>query len=451
MYKRIINKLKDQNIAILGFGREGKSTYKFIRKHLPEKNLVILDVNSIKLDDPHTTIITGPNYLDNLDNYDLIIKTPGISLKDINTSTIKNKITSQLELLLEVYKSNIIGITGTKGKSTTSSLLFEVIKNQKEDVYLLGNIGIPVFDSIEKYNKDTILVVEMSSHQLEYIKESPHIGIILNLYEDHLDHTGTLEHYHNSKMNIFKYQTSADYCIYAEDNIYLHEKIKCYDYKGIKYNIHFDNKYLTENSVRLISNKVVLNNEILYEDKERLLKGEHNLKNIMFVVVVAKILGLNMTLVNKTICNFKGLKYRMEYIGTYDNISFYNDTIATIPEATINAIETIGNVDTLIFGGMDRKINYEKFVEFLRNSSINNFICMPSTGTIIGKVLQDKTNKNIYFTDSLEEAYKISVEKTIKGFSCLLSPAASSYEYYKNYEEKGKIFERLVKREDNLD
>lgn len=166
----------------------------------------------------------------------------------------------------------------------------------------------------------------------------------------------------------------------------------------------------------------------------------------MFVVTVAKILGLDLEQASQTIYNFKGLKYRMEYIGTYDNISYYNDTIATIPEATINAIKTIKNVDTLIFGGMDRKIDYKDFILFLKASSINNFICMPSTGTKIGKILERETKKNIYFVDNLEDAYKISKEKTEKGKSCLLSPAASSYEYFKNFEEKGKIFERLVKK-----
>lgn len=445
MYRKIINKLKDKKIAILGFGREGKSTYKFIRKYLSEKELTILDINEINITDQYTNVIAGKNYLKNLDIYDFIIKTPGISLKDIKDSNILNKITSQLELLLEVYKDNVIGITGTKGKSTTSSLLYEVIKKQKESVYLLGNIGTPVFDNIEEYNKDTILVVEMSSHQLEYIKVSPHIAIILNLFEDHLDHAGTLEHYHANKMNIFKYQTKKDYSLYAEDNLYLNERINSYNYQGIKCSIRFDDKYPNENGVRIHDKNITLNNEVLYEDKDRFLKGDHNLKNIMFVVAVAKILGLDLEQASQTIYDFKGLKYRMEYIGTYDNISYYNDTIATIPEATINAIKTINNVDTLIFGGMDRKINYEDFISFLKYSSINNFICMPSTGTKIGEILEKETKKNIYFVDNLEDAYKISKEKTEKGKSCLLSPAASSYEYYKNFEEKGKIFERLVK------
>ena len=184
MYKKIINKLKNKEIAILGFGKEGQSTYRFIRKYLPDKFVTILDLkdisnNELLVGDNNIEVIWGDKYLDNLNKYDLIIKAPGISLKDIKDVEILNKITSQLELLLEVNSSNIIGITGTKGKSTTTSLLYQVFKNQGKDVFLLGNIGIPVLDNIEEYKKDTTLVIEMSSHQLEFIKVSPHIGIMI--------------------------------------------------------------------------------------------------------------------------------------------------------------------------------------------------------------------------------------------------------------------------------
>ena len=446
MYKLILDKLKDKSIAILGYGREGKSTYNFLRKHFPEKELTIIDQNEIDIDDMYTVTVSGSDYLSNLEIFDVIIKTPGISLKDIDTTNLKDKITSQLELLLEVNKNNIIGITGTIGKSTTSSLTYEVIKAQKEDVYLLGNIGVPVLDNIEDYKEDTTLVIEMSSHQLEYIKESPHIAAILNLYQDHLDHSGTLEHYHNNKMNIFKHQTKEDYLIYSSDNEYLNNKMSEFDYKATKYNVRFDNENLLGNDVRIVDKDVFINNELVYTDTERKLLGNHNLKNIMFVLAIAKILNLDLDKAKETIKEFNGLKYRMEYIGKYHNINYYNDTIATIPDATINAIKAIKNVDTLIFGGMDRKIDYSEFIEFLRNSDISNLICMPTTGTNIGKLLED-TSKNILYTSTLEEAYELSKKYTTEGMSCLLSPAAASYEFFKNFEEKGAKFESIVKND----
>ena len=445
MYNEIINKLKDKNIAILGFGKEGKSTYNFIRRYLQNQKLTIIDKKEQNIDDNNVTIISGDNYLDNLGIYDLIIKSPGITLKDIDITNFKDKITSQLELVLEVYRKNIIGITGTKGKSTTTSLIYEIIRNQKDNVFILGNIGIPLLDQVEEYNENSTLVIEMSSDQLEFVHNSPHISIILNLYEDHLDHAGTIEHYHDSKLNIFKYQDEEDFCIYSDDNEYLHERMKSDIYKATRYNIRFDNEYITNNATRIINKEVYLNNELLYIDTERELIGDHNLKNIMFALTVSKILNLDLAKAKDVIVTFKGLKYRMEKIGTFDDITYYNDTIATIPDATINAIEAIKNVDTLIFGGMDRKINYTKLINFLKESNISNLICMPTTGTNIGHILEQETSKNIFYTSSLEEAHKIAKEHTKKGYSCLLSPAASSYEYFKNFEEKGKCFEEIVR------
>ena len=444
MYEKIISKLKNKNIAILGFGREGKSTYNFIKKYLKQK-VTILDRNDFNIDDNDVLKIVGDNYLDNLDKYDLIIKSPGISLKDIDLSRIEDKITSQLELLLEVYKDNIIGITGTKGKSTTTCLLYEVIKKQFDNTFLLGNIGIPVFDEIENYTEDSILVIEMSSHQLEFIKVSPHIGIVLNLYEDHLDHDGTVEHYHHNKMNILRFQNENDYAIYSSDDDNMRRLIEEDNYKGIKHTIRFDNEELEGNYTRIKDKEIFFNGELIYEDKERLLLGNHNLKNIMFVLTVIKYLGFDVSKAYDVIRNFKGLKYRMEYIGTYNDIKYYNDTIATIPEATISAISAIGDVDTLIFGGMDRKINYNDFINYLSKSNINNFICMPTTGNIIGKELE-KVNKNVLYTEKLEEAFNLSQKYTKKHMTCLLSPAAASYEFFKNFEEKGKAFEDIVKK-----
>lgn len=445
MYNEIINKLKDKNIAILGFGKEGKSTYNFIRRYLQNQKLTIIDKKEQNIDDNNVTIISGDNYLDNLGIYDLIIKSPGITLKDIDITNFKDKITSQLELVLEVYRKNIIGITGTKGKSTTTSLIYEIIRNQKDNVFILGNIGIPLLDQVEEYNENSTLVIEMSSDQLEFVHNSPHISIILNLFEDHLDHAGTIEHYHDSKLNIFKYQDEEDFCIYSDDNEYLHERMKSDIYKATRYNIRFDNENITNNATRIINKEVYLNNELLYIDTERELIGDHNLKNIMFALTVSKILNLDLVKAKDVIVTFKGLKYRMEKIGTFDDITYYNDTIATIPDATINAIEAIKNVDTLIFGGMDRKINYTKLINFLKESNISNLICMPTTGTNIGHILEQETSKNIFYTSSLEEAHKIAKEHTKKGYSCLLSPAASSYEYFKNFEEKGKCFEEIVR------
>ena len=446
MQNKIIELLQNKKIAILGFGLEGKSTYNFIRKHSPNKELTIIDQKDISnsINDSNVSIISGDKYLENLDQFDLIIKTPGISLKDIDTTKIKDKIYSQLELLLEVNAKNVIGITGTKGKSTTTTLIYNVIKEQNNNTYLAGNIGIPIFDEIDKFNEDTIIVVEMSSHQLEFVRKSPHIGIILNLYQDHLDHAGSVEHYHECKLHMFDYQNKNDIAIYCSDNTNLNNIMKTKDYKQKIYKIQ---KEYNENYVSLKNNKVYYKNEILYiDDNKRNLLGIHNLENIMIVSLIAKILNLNLEKAKKTIDEFKGLEHRLELVGKYNNIIYYNDTIATIPEATISGIEALQNVNTLIFGGMDRGIDYTPLINYLNENNVENLICMPETGYKIGKQLEN-TNKNIFYAETLDEAVKIAKRETKKETICLLSPAAPSYNYFKNYIEKGNKYKELIKKE----
>ena len=167
----------------------------------------------------------------------------------------------------------------------------------------------------------------------------------------------------------------------------------------------------------------------------------------MVVSLVSKLLKLDLNKVKETIDSFAGLEHRLELVGTFDEVTYYNDTIATIPEATISGIESLKKVNTLIFGGMDRGIDYSSFIDYLKNSSIENLICMPTTGTKIGKVLKT-SNKNIYFVTSLEEAVLLAKKVTKKKSICLLSPAASSYETFKNFVEKGNKYKELVKAEE---
>ena len=449
MINELVKFFENKKVLVLGFGVEGKSTYKFIRKHLKEQIIYIADKNENLLslnkelqEDKNIVLITGENYLSNLNEYDIIMKTPGITFKDIDISNIKDKIYSELELLLMVDSKNMIGITGTKGKSTTTTLIYNVIKNQKDNTYLVGNIGIPIFDELENFDDDTTVVVEMSSHQLEFTNISPHIGIILNLYQDHLDHAGSVKHYHECKMHMFDYQKENDIAIYCEDNENLRNIMNEKDYHQKIFKVK---KEYDDEAVSLKDNKVYYNNEVLYiDDGKRKLLGDHNLENIMVVMLVAKLLDLDLVKAKEVIDSFEGLEHRLELVGKYNDIIFYNDTIATIPEATISGIKALKNVNTLIFGGMDRGIDYKPLEDYLRSSNVDNLICMPSTGTKVGKLLLD-TDKNIIFVDTLEEAVKKAKEVTKKDMICLLSPSAPSYEYFKNYIEKGNKYKELVK------
>ena len=216
----IFKRLRGKRILILGFGREGKSSLAFIKKYLPHAIVGIADKNesafkdlNINPDNPVTPnnpkIYFGDNYFDAVNDYDIVLKTPGISLlgKNIDLS----KITSQTDLFLEEFHSQIIGITGTKGKSTTSTLIYHLLKESGRDAILAGNIGIPIFDIIERITNKSIIVFELSAHQLQFIHRSPHIGILLNVFEEHLDHFGTFETYRSAKLNIIKKMGEKDW------------------------------------------------------------------------------------------------------------------------------------------------------------------------------------------------------------------------------------------------
>lgn len=449
MLEKLLEFLENKKIVILGFGMEGESTYRFLRKHFPEKNLFIADRNKELLDkhielmeDPYLEVSLGENYLNGIEEYELILKAPGISLKDQDISKYEDKITSQLELFLEYVDVFSIGITGTKGKSTTSSLMYKVLVDQGKEAYLLGNIGEPIFNDIEQFTKDSIAVIELSSHALEYAKKGTNIGFILDIYEEHLDHYKSLEKYIEAKFNLAKYQTSNDYLIYNYDNEFM---------KKFEFNYKENDYAVSLNSIPNTKNKVFLQDDFIYCNSKKLmsvhenlkLKGMHNINNIMFIFAVCDILKLDFEHGVSSIKKFMPLEHRMEFVGTVDGVDYYNDSIATIPESTMNAINSIKNINTLIVGGKDRGVNLSELIKFLENSQIENIICLPKTGEFIEERLKD-TNKNVLFVEKLDEAVRWAKKVTRKGTVCLLSPAASSYGYFKNFEERGKLFKKYV-------
>lgn len=459
MINNLIKYLEDKKIIILGFGMEGYSTYKLIRRHLPEKELFISDANQEVYSkyeelskDSNVNIVPQDAYLKDLEQYDVIMKTPGLSFKDIDTSKFRSKIKSQIELFLEFVNVFTIGVTGTKGKSTTSSLIYDIISKQREDVYLLGNIGVPLFDEIDKLTENSIVVLELSSHQLEFVEVAPNIAIVLNLFEEHLDHYKSYEHYINAKLNICRYQKPEDYFLYSIDNECLKEHVgQMEDLKQNIYEISLEGNRKVNEKDKIILRKenkaVTEDGEVLYTDSEaRQILGDHNFNNIMFAMTVAKIMNLDLKKATEDVYNFAPLAHRMEFVGEFDGVKYYNDSIATIPASTINGVETLKNVNTLIIGGKDRGIDYTEFAKFLSNTNIEHLICLPDTGwKIADMVVNIGMEKHI--VKNMEEAVNVAKIVAKKGTTCLLSPAASSYGFFKNFKERGDLFKKLVKGE----
>ena len=449
----ILQKIQGKKIVILGFGKEGVSTYRFIRKHFPDMPLTIADGNANlrtdEFDDPKIKFVTGEGYDQNLNDYDLIFKTPGISFNKVNYWIETERITSQTNLFLEAYHQQVIGVTGTKGKSTTSSLIYHILHEAGRDVLLAGNIGVPFFDIIEKMNEDTLVVAELSAHQLEFVQCSPDYAVLLNLYQEHLDHFNSFNNYIIAKMNITKFQKYENFFVYNGDDEHIPDLVKQYDYNRNR--CIFGTKPYNGLYACCIDHVIhfAVNGHI--EDEYDLryyqnLPGTHNYYNIMAAIAICRQVGLSHNEILDGLRSFKGLPNRIEFVGQFNGISFYNDSISTIPEATIAAVKALRKVDTLIIGGYDRGIEYGILIDFLRENPVSNIAFTGPAGKRIFNEWkpQGKLPEQYILEDDFRKIVDFAFEKTEEGRIVLLSPAAASYDQFKNFEERGRVFKQLI-------
>ena len=430
MFQQLIEYFRERKVLILGFGREGQSTYNVIRRSLPDKQLGIADMRQVELDDPNVTLHCGENYLDAIDDYDTVIKTPGISFRDVMVPT-EVEVTCQTDLFLRFSKCTCVGITGTKGKTSTSTLIYEMVKQSGKKACLIGNMGVPVLDTLENGDAD-IAVIEMSSHQLEYTTASPHIAVMTNIYPEHLDHYNGFSGYVSAKLNIIRHQTGCDYFICNAEQ---------------DFDAYYNFSKASTNVIKVSKNGGRGDEDIIgaAAENERL-KGIHNRQNVCVAATVARCLGIGEEDILEAVRNFGGIENRMEPIGEFYGIKFYNDSIATIPHAVECAIEALEDVDTLIFGGMDRGIEYDGFEKYLEKCKVRTLIGMPDTGVAICNALLEKgCPKNIIIAETMEEAVDAAFRFTRKGKSCIMSPAASSYNVYKDFEHKGNHYKECIK------
>ena len=419
----IFRRLRGKRILILGFGREGKSSLAFIRKYMPHAEVGVADKNADAMKDVNdgiakpVKIYSGDNYFDAVNSYDIVLKTPGISLlgKDIYLS----KITSQTDLFLEEFHSQIIGVTGTKGKSTTSTLIYHLLKESGKDAILAGNIGIPIFDIIERIDNKSIIVFELSAHQLQFIHRSPHIGILLNVFEEHLDHFGTFEAYRDAKLNIIRKMGETDWAVTNDEFCYEADKMMVHSlsYHYYDFGVNWD---------------------------EVPLKGDHNRLNVKAALCAINAFGIPVDEVLPHLYTFQPLEHRQELVGTFGGVTFYNDSISTIPQATIAALQTIKNVTFLLLGGFDREIDYSPVIDYLTKNPVKHILYTGKAGNRMFEMLQSAGYQgDIKNFKDLNEAFEIIRSLSKYGDICLLSPAAASYDQYRNFEERGRFFKAL--------
>ena len=399
----VTDRFAGKRILIWGYGREGKSTEDFLKRCCKPQSIEIFQGKIDEIDE---------------DKYDYIFKSPGIVMHESNP-----KYTSQTQVFMEEYGKQTIGVTGTKGKSTTSSLLYTVLSAcSGKEVILMGNIGLPCLDYFDHITNDTIVVFELSAHQLYHTTVSPHVGVFLNLYEDHLDYYENMDRYYMAKTHVAAYQGKSDFC-------YMGSNVPKFDTKGKRTIISCEKDYNYELSI----------------------EGNHNRYNAEFVYKIAtEVFGCDGDAVRNALKTFTGLAHRLQKVATVDGVDYYDDSISTIPQATISAATSLKNAKTLLIGGMDRGIDYTVLEEFIPAHDEFNYICMYESGKrIYNAVTGDGswTSKgNLIYVDDLEAAVLKAKDITRSGEACVLSPAAASYGYFKNFEERGDVFAELVRK-----
>jgi len=433
MYKQqqLIDLLNNRHILIAGYGREGKSTHALLQKLVPASEVTIAHND----EEIYAALSQTPS------PFDLIIKSPGIPSMKLEGRCNPAIISSQTDIFLQVYGAQTIAVTGTKGKSTTTSLIQHVLDqtlSPSRRIILAGNIGIPLFDILPQIDEQAIVVAEFSCHQLENIHRAPHIGILLNLYQEHLDHYHSYHDYQMAKMQIALNQQPGDhffYCTDSGDLTHITETLR-----------HHIPSTLHPYSILDAQHSVI-------PSLHTSLPGDHNLSNIYVAFKVAELFGVTLEQFAQALSSFKGLPHRLELVGTYKGITFYNDSISTIPEATMAAVSALKHVDTLILGGFDRGIDYTALGHFLAHppapcSPVNNLVFVGAAGQ---RMLNEWTSDNLIDGKALlaENDYTIIIpwcyDHTCKGGICLLSPAAASYDSFTNFEHRGNTYKQLIK------
>lgn len=460
-----LNYLKDKKILILGFAREGIDTLRFLRRLFPRQIFGLADQKELSSfevgKDRNLKLHFGKNYLKSLKEYDVIIKSPGIPPRIIKPFLKRGQIvTSQTEIFFENCPGKIIGITGTKGKSTTASLIYEVLKSGGLKAHLVGNIGEPVLSRLFKAGPDDIFVYELSSHQLMGLKKSPQIAVFLNIYPEHLDYYHNFKEYLKAKQNICRYQKkdASSFFLYNPDNRYVKQTVKIARAQKVALDTRKAKAFLQKYGRKGCSQKLL---------------GEFNFLNMAAAIEVGRIFGVSNYGISKAIRNFKPLPHRLEFVGEFKSIRFYNDSLATIPEATIVALDALGDkVETIFLGGFDRGLDFKELAERVLKSRLKNLVFFPSTGKRIWQEIKRLNKKNRFFNtlfissrrednpqftagrfiDKIEsgetamrKAIVFAYQYTQKGKICLLSCASPSFGTFKDYQERGDLFKKYVR------
>lgn len=454
------NYIKEKKIAIIGMGVSNIPLLDYF--HDLNENVTIFDQRAVeninevaiqKINEYQFKLINGQNALKELVGFDIIFRSPSCRpdipeiLKEIERGAI---LTSEIEMVLKLCPGKIIGITGTEGKTTTTSIIYEIIKESGKTCFLGGNIGKPIFNKIKDMTPEDIIVLELSSFQLMDVDVSPQISVVTNIYPDHLNVHKSYEEYREMKKNIFKFQDTQGTTILNYDNEFTRDFAK--EVKGKV--IFFSSKeklqdgfiYDTSDETIKYCKDGVRRHVLKKEDIK--LKGIHNYENICAALAATSSIVDIETQV-KAIKNFNGVAHRLEFVREIDGVKWYNDSIGTSPASTIAGLKAFDENIILLAGGSDKGLDYTEVGEIIANK-VGTLILTGPTATKIEeatkKALKNNRTIEICHSSNLEESVELARKKGKAGDVVLLSPASASFDAFKNFEERGNKFKEFVNK-----
>ena len=404
-----------------------------------------------KVHDYKMDLYLGENYLSNLKGFDIIFRSPGCrpDLPEIEAEVKRGAIlTSEIEMLLELCPGKIIGITGSDGKTTTTSLIYQMVKAKGYKCFLGGNIGFPLFTKLREMEIDDIVVLELSSFQLMNMDISPEIAVITNVTPNHLDIHKSYDEYIESKKNIFKSQKNGTVVLNYDNDI---TRAMADEVKGkvvfFSSKTKLDNGYIVDgNIIKLCENGI---RRHLLDSSQICLRGRHNLENICAALAATSSL-VDIDTQIKTIKEFKGVEHRLEFVREINNVKWYNDSIGTSPTRTIAGLNSFSEKIVLIAGGYDKHLDFEPLAKPIIDN-VTNLILLGQTAEKIHKCVERKLKEEgkelpITRCSSLEEAVQAAYKCAKEGEIVLLSPACAAFDMFKNFEVRGKLFKELVNK-----
>ena len=426
-------------IAIIGYGLQGASSYKYWRDG---NSITICDQNEIKDPPRDVELLIGEDHLKNLNDFDLIVRSPSVHPRDIvsaNGEQIKDKITTNTNEFFKVCPSkNIIGVTGTKGKGTTSSLITKMLEAGGKKVHLGGNIGTPPLEMLEAgINESDYVVLELANFQLIDLKYSPHIAVCLMVVPEHQDWHEGMEEYVTAKKQLFIHQTPSDIAIYYSDNEI--SKDIASSGEGVKI------PYFENPGANINNELVVIDGRTICRTDEVKLLGRHNLQNICAAVTATWQIDQNTEAIKQVTTSFTGLDHRLELVRELNGVKYYDDSFATTPESAIVAIEAFKDPKVIILGGSDKGAEYIKLANTVAGGNVKHAVLIGDTAKSIEQALKNEGFSDYSFgSKDINEIVELCKEKSSPGDVVLLSTGCASFGIFKDYKDRGEKFKKAV-------